>query len=231
MASYIASLCRSSVFRKQLVAVTGIAMVGFLLGHLVGNLLILVGPEAFNGYAAMLASIPELLWVARVGLIVSLILHVYFTVMLTIENRAARGSRYAVQKSKGDAFVARKFMVLTGGLVFFFLFLHLRDFTLGDKVGDPSVIPGVNNNESLGLFGLVWNSFLQAPRSILYILAVSCVGLHFSHGVQSLFQTLGLNHDRYTPTIEKLSLGLGAAIAVGFSIIPLYVLITRVPSL
>src|SRR5689334_1599967 len=114
MSSSPAGYFNSSIFRKQIVAVTGLAMVLFILAHLAGNLLILLGPEVFNGYAKMLASIPEVLWVARAGLAVSLVLHVYFTISLTIENRAARGSEYAVSRSKGDAGFARKFMIYTG---------------------------------------------------------------------------------------------------------------------
>jgi succinate dehydrogenase / fumarate reductase cytochrome b subunit len=226
-----AGFFESSIIRKQIVAVTGIAMVMFILGHLAGNLLILLGPKAFNDYAAMLASIPEVLWVARIGLAISLVLHVYFTIALTIENRAARGGAYAVSSSKGDTGFARKFMIYTGLLLLFVFFFHLRDFTFGDKEGASSVVAGLNGGESLGLFGLVWNSFLFVPRSVIYILFVSSVGLHLSHGVQSLFQTLGINHERWTPLVKKVSVALGLIVAVGFSSIPLFVLIMQTPSI
>jgi len=231
MSSSSAGFFRSSIFRKQIVAITGLAMVMFILGHLAGNLLILLGPKAFNSYAAMLAGIPEVLWVARIGLGISLVLHVYFTIALTMENRAARGGAYAVTRSKGDAGLARKFMIYTGLLLFLVFFFHLRDFTFGDKDGPASVVSGLNGGESLGLFGLVWNSFLFVPRSVIYILFVSSVGLHLSHGVQSLFQTLGINHERWTPMIQKVSVALGVIVAVGFSSIPLYVLIMQTPSI
>lgn len=229
--SYLSELLHSSIFRKQVVALTGIAMVLFIIGHLVGNLLIFVGPEAFNKYAEFLASLGELLWVVRIALGTCFVLHVYFTITLALENRAARAGRYAVNTSKGDANFARKFMILTGLLVFCVFFFHLRDFTFGDKVGPVTVVAGVNDGQSLGLFGLVWNSFLYLPRTIAYILFVSCVGMHLSHGVQSLFQTLGFNHHRYTPLINRVSIALGIIVAVGFSSIPLYVLLKHTPSL
>lgn len=231
MSVSVSALVRSSIIRKQIVAVTGLAMVLFLCVHLAGNLLLLLGPEAFNDYAEKLASIPELLWVARIGLATMFLLHVYFTIVLTMENRAARSERYAIDAAKGDALFARKFMIYTGVLVFFVFFFHLRDFALGDKEGPGTVIAGLNDGQSLGLFGLVWNSFLNVPRSIVYVLFVCSVGIHLTHGVQSLFQTLGVNHERWTPLIRRISVVLGIVIAAGFSAIPIFVLIKQTPSI
>jgi len=227
-----AHLLRSSVLRKQIVAVTGLAMVGFIILHLAGNLLIFLGPEAFNGYSKLLHAVPELLWVARIILITALILHVYFTAKLFRENHEAREERYAVENSKrDDVAFARKYMIYTGLLVFFFLFLHLWDFTITSKVGPQTIIPDVAGNKQLGLYGLVWNDFHNWLRSLIYVAAVCSVGLHLSHGIQSMFQTIGINHERYTPIIVKASIVIGIIVAVGFSMIPLYVILRGTPSI
>jgi succinate dehydrogenase / fumarate reductase cytochrome b subunit len=227
------SLLRSSVLRKQIVALTGLAMVGFILAHLAGNMLIFMGPKAFNHYAETLRTIPELLWVARLGLVAALLAHIHFTVSLVRENRRARGENsYAVEASKCDDFnFARKYMIFSGMLVFFFLALHLWDFTLSNKDAARGIIDGAAGNKSQGLYGVVWNGLSNPWRVIIYIAAVSCVGLHLSHGVQSMCQTIGLNHNRYTPLIRMASLALGALVAVGFSLIPIYVLLRGTPSL
>lgn len=220
---------RSSVFRKQIVAVTGLLMVLFIISHLAANLLIFIGPEALNGYTEVLHTLPELLWVARLGLIAALVAHVYFTLKLVLENRKSGGAgRYAVEASRrGDIPFARKFMALTGLIVFFFLFFHLNDFTIAEKTGVQTEI----NGEEYGLYGLVWNSFKNPLRDVFYIVAVCCVGMHLTHGIQSLFQSIGFHHERWTPIIMKTSVALGAVIAIGFSIIPIYVLVRGTPDL
>ncbi len=218
---------RSSIFRKQIVAITGLAMVGFVIMHLAGNTLVLFGPEAFNGYAEVLHTLPELLWVARLGLITALALHVYFIIKLVGENRASGGGgRYAVEKSRrGDIAVARKFMVLSGVIVLSFLCWHLWDFTISDKSGARAEI----NGEDFGLYGVVWNAFKSPVRDIFYIVAVLCVGMHLTHGIQSLVQTLGINHERWSPLINKASIGLGAAVALGFAFLPIYMFFVGAP--
>ena len=225
------TLLRSSIVRKQIVAITGLAMVGFLVAHLSGNFLIFAGPEAFNGYSEKLRHLGPLLWVLRIGMIVALFAHVSLAIKITQENRLARGGQYEVNNHKGETGFAKKTMIYTGLLIVVFIALHLYDFTFRSKVGDPTIIAGVNNGESLGLFGLVWNSFLQPWHAGLYVLAMILLGFHLSHGIQSLFQTLGISHDRYTPIINTISLLLAIVLAVGFMTIPLYINIVRTPHL
>ena len=203
MITKLGPLLRSSVFKKQMVAITGLALVGFIIIHLAGNLIIFLGPAAFNHYSETLHAVPELLWIARVTLIAAVIVHIYLTILVTIENRASGGSgRYAVKATHGETNFAKKFMILTGALLFFFLFLHLFDFTIGDKTGPQAEL----NGQELAIYGVVWNSFLNPLRVLVYLAAVWCVGMHLSHGIQSLFQTIGFYHDRYTPVIRNASL-------------------------
>ncbi len=218
-------LLSTSVFKKQIVAITSIFLVLYIIGHLAGNLLIFAGPEAFNAYAEKLHDLGGLLWVARIVLLAAFVLHVYFTIKLAQENRKAGLGRYAVANPKGDWPFARRTMIYTGLLVFFFFFVHLNDFTFADAEGEHSVVMTSNGEANLGLYGLVWNSFLDPFRAVFYVLAVFATGFHLSHGVQSLFQSLGLDHPRYTPTIRRLSVIIGAIVAVGFALIPVYVII------
>lgn len=221
MQPHLRNYIRSSVFKKQIVAVTGLMLVGFIIVHMGGNLIIFAGPEAFNKYAEALRATPLLLWFARAGLLTAVIVHIFFTVQLVLENRRARGDRYEVYSTFGSTSFAKRTMIYTGLLIFFFVFLHLYDFTFTPKDTPKSDISGIPHQ----LYGLVWNSFLAPWRSIVYILAVCAVGLHLSHGIQSFFQTLGTNDDHVGPTIIKISRVIGLIVAVGFSSIPIYVLL------
>jgi len=228
------SFLSSSIFRKQAIALTGFVMIGFVIVHLSGNLLIYAGPATFNGYSEMLHELGALLWVARFGLIASFLVHVWLTLLLVKENRAARPQAYEVDDPKGDRKFAAAVMKYTGVLIALFLILHLFDFTFGNKTGPQSVIAAAGTGESLGLFGLVWNSFkLTDPigwiRVPLYLLAVSSVGLHLSHAIQSVFQTFGFHHARYTPIIRNVSVAIGGIVALAFALIPIYVLVTPSP--
>jgi succinate dehydrogenase / fumarate reductase cytochrome b subunit len=221
----------SSIVKKQIVAVTGIALVGFVLVHMAGNFTLFLGPNAFNGYSEKLHHLGALLWVARGGLLAAVSVHIVLTISIVLQNRGARAGRYAISGSKtDDTGYARRSMIYTGLLVAVFVVVHLIDFTFPAKEGPNTVIPGIEN-EGLGLFGLVWNGFLNPVRAVAYIAMMILVGLHLSHGIQSLFQTIGFRHEKYTPLIEKISFGVGAAVAIGFSLVPIYINIVRTPSL
>jgi succinate dehydrogenase / fumarate reductase cytochrome b subunit len=220
MSSNLSTVLKSSIFRKQLSALTGLALVGFVIAHLAGNLFIFMGPEAFNEYAESLQELGhgKLVWIMRSGLIVAFLIHLIATISLVWGNSKARATRYEMTQSHGNRKFATRAMKYTGAVIFIFLIFHLLDFTLSDKTGDGSVV----NDENLGLYGLVFNDFQNWFRVIGYIIAVSAVGLHLTHAIQSMFQTFGLNHEKYTPVIKKVSLAAGIIVAVIFSAIPLY---------
>ncbi len=215
----------SSVAKKQIVALTGLVLIGYVLIHLMGNFFIFGGPDALNRYAEKLHALGPLLWLARLILIAAAVVHIVVTVILWFENRSARTVGYAVSADFGSTTFAKKTMIYTGLVILFFLFLHLWDFTFANKTGEASIIPGRSNPVSQGLFGVVWNSFLQPWRAIIYIVAVSCVGLHLSHSIQSFLQTLGLNNAAFLDKLERFSNVVGTLIAIGYSVIPLYVII------
>ena len=227
MSSNLSTVLKSSVFRKQVSALTGLALVGFVVAHLAGNLLIFAGPEAFNAYAHKLAELGPLLWVMRIGLISAFLIHICVTIMLVLKNRKARHTRYDVVQSHGNRKFATQMMKYSGSMIAIFIIFHLIDFTFKDKVGDGTIVTIMNNGEvemlSLGLYGLVWNSFKIWWHDLFYILAVASVGLHLTHAIQSVFQTFGVNHDKYTPIIKKISVVVGVLVAIAFSAIPIYV--------
>ena len=215
----------TTVGRELLLGITGLVLVGFIGGHLAGNLLIFGGPEVFNGYAEKLASMGGLLWVARAVLLAAVAIHIKLAISLHRQSRLARTARYEVKATLGPKTRATRFMFLSGLIVFSFLFLHIYDFTFGDKVGDPSIVGGMNDGESLGLYGLVWNGFANPFRSLLYIVAVLAVGLHLSHGISSVLVTLGILSDKGTRTMDRVAMVVGIGTGVGFASIPLYVLL------
>jgi succinate dehydrogenase / fumarate reductase, cytochrome b subunit len=218
------SVLKSSIGKKQVVAVTGVMLIMYLVLHLAGNLLIYLGPSTFNHYAKTLAGLRPWLYVIEVALFLVFITHIYVTVLLVLENiRAAGGrlTRYHAAGSKGERSWATRMRTYTGLFILVFVVWHVFDFTLIDHDGARSIIGG----KSYGLYGVVYNSFLNPVHSILYIIAMLCIGFHLAHGVQSCVQTFGYNHPKYSPLIKKTGNWFGFLIAVGFSSIPLYVLI------
>jgi succinate dehydrogenase / fumarate reductase cytochrome b subunit len=217
-------LLKSSVGKKQIVAVTGLMLIVFVIGHLFGNLFIFAGPKAFNWYADTLAGFRPWLYLIEIALLFVFLIHIFVTVLVVLENiRSAGITRYNVANSKSNRSLATRLRVWTGLFIFTFIIWHLLDFTFSDRNGARSVI----GHKSLGLYGVVYNSFLNPVHSLLYIIAMFCVGFHLSHGVQSCLQTFGFNHPKYSPMIKSVSNWFGFLIAMGFSAIPVYVFMNQ----
>ena len=177
----------STIQKKQIVGITGLAMVGFVLAHLSGNFLIYKGAEAYNAYAKFLHDLGPLLWVARIGLLAAFVLHMGFTMNLVITNKKARKDRYyKYQNHRKESSLATQLMPLTGTIILLYIIFHLLDFSLAEKVG---VIEGID----YGLFGLVVNTLGDPIHAVLYIIAMASVGLHMYHAFQSVFQTFGFH--------------------------------------
>jgi succinate dehydrogenase / fumarate reductase, cytochrome b subunit len=210
----------SSIGKKQIVAISGIGMVLFLLAHLAGNFLIFKGPEALNYYSQSLKDLGALLWVARIGLISMFILHFGFTISLVIQNRRARGVQYDQSLHAKTRKLSTRIMPISGIIVLSYIIKHLIDFTFTHATEMNAVVNGSN----LGLYGMVYNSFLNPATSLFYVIAMIAIGFHLNHGIQSFAQTVGGNHSVYTPYIKKIGASLSVIIALGFSSIPLYVL-------
>lgn len=210
----------SSVGRKSLMAVSGLALTGFLLGHLAGNLLVFAGPEAINSYAKGLLDLGALLWVIRSGLLIIFVLHIYFGITLTIENKRARPIAYSCEKTI-QASLASRSMHITGLVILFYLIFHLAHFTIG--VVDPSVYDRYDASGRHDVYNMIIYGFQNPIFSVSYILAMMAMALHLSHGLPSLFQSMGLSSDRFTTAFKKTGIAVAIFLFIGFTSIPVAV--------
>ena len=211
----------SSVSRHMILGIAGIALVFFIIGHLAGNFNILLGPEAMNGYAKKLRDLGPLLWVARAGIVAAFGAHILFGLHSAVTNLGKRSGRYAVNAHRADKTVATRSMAITGTIIGAFLLFHLIDFTFSDHHGPRAMVDG----EDLGLYGVVWNAFSNPLHAGLYIVAVCAVGLHLSHAISSVCVTLGAESKQFVQRMDMAGKIFGVLIAVGYSSLPIYVLV------
>ena len=208
---------KTSVGKKAVMAVTGTILFLFVLVHLLGNLQVFMGAERLDAYSRFLRIEPALLWVIRLVLLATALLHVFTGFLLWLENRAARPVGYAHQQTV-TATLASRTMIYSGLIVMGFIIYHLLHLTLG-VVG-----PAGYQFEHGRVFQNVVNGFRDPFISGLYILGQLLLYFHLSHGLQSLFQTLGWNHPKYEPTVKRTGMVLAFLIAAGNICIPLAVL-------
>jgi succinate dehydrogenase / fumarate reductase, cytochrome b subunit len=216
----------STVGKKVVVALTGLFLVFFVVGHMAGNLKAFAGyaPDGIHKldhYAEFLRSIGEqvlgkagFLWGFRVALLVALILHVVTVIQLQIRNRAARGTKYAVQKMECASWSAR--LMFWGGLLLLvFVIFHLLHLTVGTLHFQGFEHGKVYHN--------VWSTFQVGGIVLFYLLALVALGLHLAHGVWSVCQTLGLNSPGKNSFIRISATVLALVMVVGFASVPLAV--------
>lgn len=214
--SWLKRTLSSSLGGKYIVALTGLGMVGFLVAHLAGNLLIFAGPEALAAYAEGLRTYPALLLGMRVGLIIITILHITVAIKLNLANKAARPIPYT-KKTFVKATLTSRTMVLTGLLLLSYILFHLAHFTF--RVTSEEVA----SHGPWEVYNMLVAAFRHPVVSITYILAMIVMAMHLSHGVSSLTQTLGLNHHKYNPLLRWLGPIVGIGLAAGYISIPLAV--------
>ncbi|MEE2670920.1 MAG: succinate dehydrogenase cytochrome b subunit [Bdellovibrionota bacterium] len=207
----------SSIGKKQIMALTGFGLIGFTLTHLAGNFLILVGADAFNVYAYKLTSNP-LIYVAEAALAGMFLGHVVLAVLLKLENMAARPKSYftKVKTGRGET-LASSTMPYTGLVLLAFIIIHLLNFKFGTNY--DTTVDGVAMRD---LYKTVVEYFANPLYVAWYVFAMLCLGLHTSHGFQSMFQTWGLNHPKYTPAIQTISMAYGVFVAIGFSSLAIF---------
>ncbi|MCB9898291.1 MAG: succinate dehydrogenase cytochrome b subunit [Planctomycetes bacterium] len=212
----------TSIGRKMVVAVTGLMLLLFVLAHMAGNLQVFAGPEALNSYAAKLQSLGPLLWAARLGLLAVFGVHVALTLKLASENKEARPTAYAHQTSV-QATSASRTMVMSGLLVVAFVLYHLAHFTFGVvQPGNHELVETLADGTTRhDVFSMVVLGFQNPLVAISYVVAMALLCWHVSHGVQSVFQTLGLQSARSRDAVRKASLGIAALIFVGNASMPL----------
>ena len=204
-------------------SLTGIFLILFLTVHLIGNLQLLIndGGKAFNVYADMMGNNP-LIQIISKGNFFFILLHSVLGIVLWFQNKGAKGSRYAVKAS--NTTFSSQYMAAFGTIILVFILLHLYQFFLQVKAPDlfdSTELVSYDGVEVRNLYKLVAATFSNLGYVIFYLISMVVIGLHLSHGFQSAFQSLGLNHKKYTPIIKGLGLGYSILIPLGFAIIPI----------
>lgn len=228
--SWFTRVWSSSIGRKVLVAVTGLALVGFLAGHLLGNLQIFLGADALNQYSKGLHDMGPLLVVAELGIIAAFIGHIYLVIKLTLENKKARGSAYGMHVSKKPTinYTASRTMAVSGLIVLAFLVLHILDYRVNRALSDAALANCMTlGTDCDGTIGARVVETLQVPwRAAIYAVGSLLIGWHLFHGIQSSARSLGVASRKWTPIIEKAGAAIGIGFGVLFAIIPVAIFAT-----
>ncbi|MBI9074288.1 MAG: succinate dehydrogenase cytochrome b subunit [Desulfatibacillum sp.] len=197
----------TSIGKKQLMAVTGLGFIGFLTGHLLGNLTIYLGPESFNSYAEHLHALGPLVNMAEVGLLLFATVHISTGLLLFYQNYKARPVKYVGKKWAGGRTIFSATMPYTGVLILVFLIIHLKTFHFVD-----------HDNQTISQ--IASNVFSSVGYVVFYTLSMVVVAFHVKHGFWSAFQTFGANHVKYMPAIFVLSAICAVVAGIGFGFLP-----------
>jgi succinate dehydrogenase / fumarate reductase, cytochrome b subunit len=226
---WLSRMLGTSVGLKYLVAISGIALTGFVIAHLVGNLSIFAGRHAINEYAFMLKKTPALLWTARLGLLAFFLLHVIVSLRLKYMAAQARPIGYAYEQTV-QASLASRTMWMSGLVILVFLIFHLAHYTLGVVQHVPNaegkIVPVLelreprdpadpNRSPHHDVYAMTYYGFHNPVLAVLYVIAQLILILHLSHGVPSMFQTLGANAPRVQGAIRLLGWAVALFVGVG----------------
>ena len=210
-----------SIGRKQLMAATGLGWCGFVLMHMLGNLLYLVGPEAYNNYGNNITGNKEIYYTIEAGLVTMLVLHIVFAILIVMQNRRARPVGYAVSPQSGSktaATFASRTMALSGILVLVFIVLHLITFRFGPEYPFP-----YKGQEIRDLSRLMLEVFQSTLYVAWYLVALFVLSFHLQHALWSSLQTLGLIPWGKEACIRKVSYAFGILVSLGFAVNPIYI--------
>lgn len=212
----------SSLGSKLVVALTGAGLLGFVIAHMLGNLQVFLGQDAVNAYAAQLKSMPELLWVMRLGLLGVAVVHVVTAVRLAAANKAARPVAYATPGGIQKTATARS-MVLTGLTILAFVVYHLAHFTWGWVLNDHYTLVDAEGRHDV--YSMVVLGFRQPLVAGAYLVAMGLLAMHLLHGAASLFQTWGVSNQAWAPLLKGGAKALAWVILIGNASMPLAVLL------
>lgn len=206
-------LLATTIARKVVMALTGVILTGFVLIHMMGNLLLYQGPEALNHYGELLQSKPPLVWTARLVLLACVALHIWAATTLTLANWAARPVGYRKTAYETSTYASRT-MRWGGPLLLLFIVYHLLHFTVGSM--HPDFVRGdVYHNVVVG--------FQNPLVTFFYVLSMVALSLHLFHGVESMLQTMGLSHPKYNGLRSVIGAAYAAVVTVGNLSFPLSV--------
>lgn len=224
--SWFSTYVRSSIGKKQVMALTGLGLVLFAIVHMVGHLGMFAGQDGYNSYAAFLQGLGALKWVARGGLLAIFLLHMFTGISLAAANRAARPVAYAMYTPRTSTPMSR-YMAMTGVVIFAFVVYHLMHFTFGQIQPEFFHLPDPKGRPDA--YTMFVRGFQSIPILISYAVAVFLLSAHLAHGASSWLQSLGLRHPKYK--LDKLGPALTAVLFIGYMAPPLAVVfnVIRLP--
>ena len=222
----LASLIQSSLVKKFIMAISGLGLFLFVIGHLIGNLQVFLGPEAINRYGHFLQSNPEIIWPARLFLLVLVGLHIWAAVKLSVENRAARPVAYAQYQAVGSSYASRT-MLMSGVIIFVFVVYHLLHFTVQVRyvnLTEHNFVDFTDSSKRHDIFKMMIVGFNNVWVSGFYILGMALLCLHLSHGASSMFQSLGWKNRACGPLLDRTARVAAGIIFLGYTSIPVAIL-------
>jgi len=223
MDGYLCRFTRSNIGLKVLMAITGVVMIGYLIGHVSGNMLIFAGPEAINNYSKFLHHAKGLLWGTRVLLLASVLVHIWATLRFLKLRGDARPVAYDSKGAHGTTWAART-MYWTGPVIALFIVYHILHLTTGTL--HPTYSKNVDaQDHSVDVYANLVEGFQRPLASGLYIAAMLAIAFHLSHGVWSMLQTVGVNRPNWEPALRCVAVLAGVLITAGFIAVPVAVLL------
>ncbi|GAB4202927.1 MAG: succinate dehydrogenase cytochrome b subunit [Roseiflexaceae bacterium] len=226
----VMTVYRSSIGKKAVMAITGFILVGFVVAHMIGNLKVYTGAEHLNAYAGFLREVGDplvphetLLWIARIVLLGSVVLHIMMAYQLSRKSWDGRPIKYD-QRRDIQATYASRTMRWGGVILLLFIIYHILHLTLGMVGYNPGVFQPEDPNNGFQTYANVVNGFQNVPVSLFYILAMGALCLHLYHGTWSMFQTLGLNNNQTNSIWRWVSIIVAVAVFVGNVSIPIAVM-------
>lgn len=222
--SSLTEFVRSQIGRKVLTGITGILLLFFIIFHLAGNLAIFGEADGMNRYSMFLHDFGGLLWAARIGLLLAVLLHVWIGLSIWWNRRIARPEKYEVYSTKGDPSkqgLSSRSMAFTGVVLLLFLVVHINTFALGDT--DTVLIDG---REASDLKTLVIDTFQNPLYAFGYTFVMILLGAHLGHGVWSAFTSLTMKSKKVSSAVYSIGVVLAVLLSLGFLFIPLYIYFT-----
>jgi succinate dehydrogenase / fumarate reductase, cytochrome b subunit len=213
---------QSSIGKKYVVAVTALFLILYVLGHLVGNLQIYLGPDRINAYAKFLHDLGPILWVVRVILLAAFVIHIVATIQLAQENRLAKPQKYAVAGYQRSTMASRT-MIVSGLIVLCFVIYHILQFTL--QVTDPEFREVHDSVGRHDVYRMLILGFRHPLVSLFYVIALFLLTTHLSHGFASVVQTLGINNRKIANFVSTGGQTLAWVVFAGYISIPVTILL------
>ena len=224
--SWVKKTLSSTLGRKLIMALTGLFLILFLTGHVSGNLLLFKddGGEAFNMYAKFMTTNPAVKVLSYLTYI-SVIGHVIYSIALARHNKAARPVSYSVTKGSTNSSLASRNMGILGTIILLFLAGHMYTFWYQMHWGEVPMVT-IEGEEYKNLYSVVQLAFQQTWMVAIYVVSMGFLGFHLSHGFASAFQTLGLNHKKYSPAIQFVGRAYCILVPILFASMPIYIYFT-----